>query len=248
MGRGRRTARRRGGTKVSRKVRNDWKQKYRKTTFGHEAVRQAWDPSKTMKQNYESMGLVSNPNYLKHAHERTEPTENTDAGLKATGPATNPVTFMDASTVPSLRDQLSANLPGESHRGEHFMTELEIVYLEPLIRRHGDNYRKMARDLKLNFKQHSAKKLQRRCERLLLLRAKQASENDKDAARSEADGKDQGEGEGEDESGSDSGNGDTNMDVHNKSSHGAGARASAQTRSAGTSNELGKLTGAVVFE
>ncbi len=54
-------------------------------------------------------------------------------------------------------------------RGEHWMSEEEQDYIGNLIKKYGEDYKKMFRDTKLNFRQLTQARLQRRCERYRLL-------------------------------------------------------------------------------
>ncbi|KAK8792518.1 hypothetical protein WA538_000393 [Blastocystis sp. DL] len=53
------------GTKVSLKQNN--RLKFRKGKFGSEAVQKVWDNKKTLRQNYEKLGLVSDTNKMEEA-------------------------------------------------------------------------------------------------------------------------------------------------------------------------------------
>ena len=63
-----------------------------------------------------------------------------------------------------------------ARRGEFFMTHDEINYIKRLVEKHADNYQKMARDMKLNPKQHTLNHLTRRCERYHSLMAQKKAE------------------------------------------------------------------------
>ena len=59
--------------------------------------------------------------------------------------------------------------------------------MEPLISKHGDNYKAMERDIKINRMQKTARHLQTRCERLQRYKAAVKAETDTEMAPEVAD-------------------------------------------------------------
>lgn len=74
----------------------------------------------------------------------------------------------------------AAALPADAEvgprRGKYYMSEDEQAYMRALIAKYGTNYEAMRRDTKLNWKQHTEGRLERRCERYRLLLEQQAQE------------------------------------------------------------------------
>jgi hypothetical protein len=167
--------RRNGGRVNKRKNLNDNREKYHNSTpFANDVVRRGWDRNKTVKQNYATLGLLGgNLNQLPRRDRDTnnELPENSAAlplGSDSIVPK-KPVEFMSGWQLEALREgesmaSIDARPAGASIRGSHYMTELEIAYIEPLFAKYGDNYQKMWKDSQ-NYKQETRLKLQRRCER-----------------------------------------------------------------------------------
>ena len=169
--------RRNNGRKNKRKNLNDNRERYRKDVpFGNLAMKNMWDYSKTVNQNYETMGLLGgNLNVLPRRVPKTDGTRPTPPplGPESVKKPTKKIIFVsgvDAANMPSLREQLDARACGESSRGAFHMTIDEIAYLEPLIEKYENNWNGMFKDNKKNYKQMTREKLQRRCERLCKLR------------------------------------------------------------------------------
>ena len=129
----------------------NWRDTHRKTEFGSREVRSRWDYTKTKKQNYEVLGLAGEVN-SRH-------------GWKVPSGVV-PVEFQSVLDDQGLHQNLQAAPPNASRKGLHNMTEDERQYLQRLVKKYGDDHARMARDLSLNYKQHSKERLKRRCERL----------------------------------------------------------------------------------
>ena len=129
-----------------------------KRVFGDDSVRREWDVTKTPSMNYAALALTSNANS----------TELLEAAFKSV--AAGPASFVD---VDEIRALASVSVPKEVRRPPHWMSEEEVAYLTRLSTLHGSNYRKMSRDIKTNYMQHSAEALETRFLRLeLFLKAK----------------------------------------------------------------------------
>ena len=75
-----------------------------------------------------------------------------------------PIEYMKVADIVDLNQKLSASRPNQSKYGVK-MTEDEQAYFEALYAKHGDNVVKMARDMKLNYKQLTKNVLARRLKR-----------------------------------------------------------------------------------
>ena len=125
------TARRAGSAKVSVKAKP--KTLHRTPTFD-KAVPLGWDKKRTLRQNYSSMGIVNDVNrqVLREAPEG-------EAGKPA------PIELV----VPAAKERF------------HPMSEMLMAELRPLVRKHGADVAKMARDRKLNAWQKTEEQLAR---------------------------------------------------------------------------------------
>ncbi|KAL6054361.1 Nucleolar protein 16 [Balamuthia mandrillaris] len=97
------------------------------------AVKARWDPKKTIRQNYQALGLKMNPNQPDFV-------------------APDPVQL----TVPPPAERQPARL-----------SKMERAYVRNWIKKHGDNYKAMSRDLKNNPLQLTPKQLRKKCEMFL---------------------------------------------------------------------------------
>lgn len=133
-----------------------------KRIFGDDSVRKQWDVTKTPTFNYAKLGVTKNPN-------TTELLEAAFDSVKE-----GAASFVD---VDEIRALAAASVPKEVRRPANWMSDEEIYYLTRCSNVHGTNFRKMARDIKTNYRQHSAEHLETRINRLtLFLQAKQAPE------------------------------------------------------------------------
>jgi hypothetical protein len=123
------TARRAGSVRVSVKAKP--KTKHRTPTFD-KAVVLGWNKKSTLRQNYTNMGVVNDVNrqVLIEAPEG-----------EASAPA--PIELV----VPVAKERF------------YPMSEMLMAELRPLIRKHGSNLSKMARDRKLNAWQKTVEQL-----------------------------------------------------------------------------------------
>ena len=163
--------RRNGGRVNKRRNLNDVRERYsKKSPFANKAVMSAWDFSKTVNQNYESIGLLGgNLNDLPRRDDNlTDKGKPAPLGNDSVVPK-QPIQFVSgimASSMPSLRQQLDARASGDSSRGQHHMSVLEKAYIAPLVEKYGmGNWYPMSKDMKLNYKQLTREKLRRKCER-----------------------------------------------------------------------------------
>merc|ERR1712166_100058 len=102
-------------------------------------VSDRWDPKHTLTTNYTKMGLVSNLKSLKvtrQVHKRV---------------IVNPIEF-----------QVGEAVPNKERKG---CSEGEAEVVANLIQKHGENYKAMERDHKINTHQHTASQLRKKVER-----------------------------------------------------------------------------------
>jgi len=137
------------------------KARFRRLPFSDGTVAAAWDSSLTAKQNYAALGLKSSL--------------NAPADVKAHAPGVLSealdikVEWADLPSATEVQEKLKA-AERNPRRPLDFVSEDEQGYLRVLSDKHGSNFVMMARDLKLNWKQHTKEHLQTRFERLARLR------------------------------------------------------------------------------
>ena len=134
--------------KVSRRVRKPLKPTLK--TMRTESIRDAWDSSKTLEQNYSSLKLVG----------------RRDLNRAAPGKR-----IEDAETISSTSGHIFeevTKIESRRIRRKHHVSKGEADYLRRLIAKYDDDYTAMFRDIKLNYKQYTKNHLRRRCTRLKL--------------------------------------------------------------------------------
>ncbi|RQM22509.1 hypothetical protein B5M09_005840 [Aphanomyces astaci] len=131
-----------GKVKVTRKSKPI--RKYKTKFVGDAKIKEVWDHKLTTAQNYEKIGLWKNPNSIEHIRECTDEVIDPDELFDV--PDSDVLTFHDKN----------------HKKAENHMSELEIQYLRPIIKKHGDDY-------DVNNEQWTVAKLKRRCARLKLV-------------------------------------------------------------------------------
>lgn len=147
-------------------------------------VREHWDDKLTLKQNYARIGLSSNSNDLvTKAAEKAigaqdgvletgvigEDGQMTTSSVVAgvTGDAKDAgavaVPKEETSLIKAIRKKV-AEAPGAV---KMIQSDGQRDILERLVAKHGNNFKAMERDIKINTWQHSAKVLEKRCKRYL---------------------------------------------------------------------------------
>ena len=154
MVKARKNNRNRRATKVKQKAPRDVHKKFYKPTFHKKEIQELWDNSLTQNENLKRIGVLSDSNDVQ---KKTE--EDQDAKKEP-----KPIEYMKVADIVDLNQKLSASRPNQSKYGLK-MTEDEQAYFEALYTKHGDNVVKMARDMKLNYKQLTKNVLARRLKR-----------------------------------------------------------------------------------
>ena len=117
--------------------------------------REKWARGVTTGGNYAKMGLVANVNDLSAATDLVKDgavARNGEEGEKSLGE-----TWMEKKNA-GLMEEAPRRVP-------FYMSEEDMAYVKPLIDRYGVDYKKMARDLKLNAMQQTPAWLKRKCTR-----------------------------------------------------------------------------------
>jgi hypothetical protein len=150
MVRSRKSVRRKGAKRVTRKAKS--RLHHLSNNFGNEKIKALWNHEKTLRQNYDRIGLAYDPNGRKLGAQVSE------KPIHATKKEIEVVELFDLP--------LGGVDPTVSGKRKHHISPENRTYLEALVAKHGDDYGAMARDLKLNFKQHTRSFLKRRVLRL----------------------------------------------------------------------------------
>lgn len=136
-----------------------------------------WDETDTVIRNYRSFGVASNPNLigaksrcekivevvsLQKPPEPNQPDEDN-------GEIKDPEFRVIDSGSDLEEDDLKSALGKRRRDGKtaplQRLTTMQRVYVGRLIKKHGNDYQAMSRDLKLNAMQHSVAALQKLCNR-----------------------------------------------------------------------------------
>ncbi|CAH0486120.1 unnamed protein product [Peronospora farinosa] len=126
-------------------------------------VQQIWDHNLTTRQNYANLGLEANPNAYATLRESI-------LGADGTLEAADEARLFEVPDSDFLGDR-------NPKRIANYVSEEEAKYLRKLIAKHGNDYTKMGRDIKINNMQWTEQKLRRRCARLALLDANLISQS-----------------------------------------------------------------------
>ena len=146
---------REGGRKISRQIKKKKKAVGRRVP--HPAFEEDWNRKSSLVKNFAAAGLALDPNKAVPIKGNEKLNYNKfydktpESGRKP-----------KSKTIAAL-EEIAAR---PSDRPDH-VPEGESLILQDLIRKHGDDYTKMARDMKLNAYQHTANQLKRRCAKYL---------------------------------------------------------------------------------
>lgn len=128
------------------------------------AIKEAWDKSISPADNLSNFGLNANPN------------QNLAGALGGLGRRMQPkpanaesAAFVGLAKIPSDKDLAQDNLADYNPK-RRVMTEADQEYAARCIKKYGDNYASMSKDVKdCNVQQHTQHKLQKLCEKYLSL-------------------------------------------------------------------------------
>mgnify|MGYP005851308151 CR=1 FL=1 len=127
-------------------------------------VKKLWDVKKTPKQNLAAMGLSMDIN-----NKPEDDTDHHDIQMATTNNKPNVIELFD---VPESDEH------GKSRRVP--LQKEEQEYMVACLEKYGTNYRRMFRDTKVNFLQHTEDKLRKMGARFLLLERDQVLVNEED--------------------------------------------------------------------
>eukprot|EP00617_Octactis_speculum_P011380 CAMPEP_0185773672 /NCGR_PEP_ID=MMETSP1174-20130828/74613_1 /TAXON_ID=35687 /ORGANISM="Dictyocha speculum, Strain CCMP1381" /LENGTH=162 /DNA_ID=CAMNT_0028460461 /DNA_START=12 /DNA_END=500 /DNA_ORIENTATION=+ len=139
--------------KIPRAAKNSVKSKYRKPIFSMPAIAEKWNPERSSTQNLSALGLSSNPNFTVGAPGRVTTEIQT--------PEVDPCELFDIpeSSTGGKFEECDAN----PKRRSRPMLEVEYRYAAALVKKYGQDYSAMSRDMKLNRDQLTKPKLEKLC-------------------------------------------------------------------------------------
>lgn len=150
---------RRRAHKVTRKPRMHARLRVLKN-LNNPLVKQFYDNDKLPVDNMKALGLETNangigqPRYTRHPDEKEAKDE-----------------------FPGFLGYVES-LPPSSAKPKNIIADIEMDYLEAIVNKHGDNYKAMERDMKLNYKQYTENQLKRLVKRFNELKAAQEEPSD----------------------------------------------------------------------
>jgi len=154
---------------IAKQTRSQYRKKKKAAHFGGKAgtnvfhtkeIKDAWDEKKTLQQNFTKLGLTLNPNAnikARQAKIKVVPVEELRSG--------------PAGALHAKLDEMNEQTNTPKSYVPKSMSINEQRILLKLIRKHQDDYKAMARDIKINVKQQTEAQL---AKRIALMRHLQA--------------------------------------------------------------------------
>lgn len=127
-----------------------------------------WDPSETPAGNLSRLGFVAHPNQAESSTVSTSQ-QRTGIATSATRTANKTDGTATQSTIIELYDVPDSDEVPSRRRSKFPLTAEEENYIAVGLRKWGDDYTRMFRDLKANPMQHTEEKLRKLGSRYLLL-------------------------------------------------------------------------------
>ncbi|KJE97688.1 hypothetical protein CAOG_07793 [Capsaspora owczarzaki ATCC 30864] len=179
----------------SSKVKHRTARNLRKVSVLHPDVQAAWDKNKTLKENFASLGLVVDPNATLQL--RAEANLAASRGLLSNGDAPGSVDLLAldaqaaadaaeaAAGTPKVSEAVSVDGALEAKAAKTASAQVHQPpgvqeFVRALMERHGTNYKAMARDKELNYLQHTANQIRRKCTLYRRLQGESVDSDDDD--------------------------------------------------------------------
>lgn len=124
---------RRSGSKVSFKQQKHLSLRVQEKL--NKEIRKAYDKNLTVKENLANMGLVADPNEME----------------KSSAAAKKDSAFLGFIT----------NSQGVESKKKKKLSDLDLNYVRANVKKHGDDFKAMERDIKTNYMQHTAKQMEK---------------------------------------------------------------------------------------
>ena len=148
--------------RVTRDTKSQKRRKKKMRHFGFmppKGITEQWDNRKTLAQNYEEMGLLTDVNKIgKPKKGKGEAGGSGDEGAERVGYMIPILKKIEEAPAPPPYVPKSMGLP-------------EQRILDRLMRKHGEDYEAMARDIKVNVHQQTSAQLKKRIELFKTLRS-----------------------------------------------------------------------------
>lgn len=174
---GNKKSRRSGGMKTTRsqlKKRKRLQHFANTAALAHRRPIEGWDDTLTLKQNYKMLGLALDANrVVANPRKAMENPDDQYVPAKGTG------------LLSEKLDELKA-MPKRAPYQAKSMSIQEQYRLQDLIKKHGDNYEAMQRDLKLNINQDTARQLEKRIKLMKQLHAAGEEEEEEEEIEEDA--------------------------------------------------------------
>jgi hypothetical protein len=126
-------------------------------------VRARWDASKTTAENYRRLGLTAAPNRQLRRQVEGDALPRVDVNID---PAAQRVRERLAAEKLGPLDLYKPVTEADVEPRRYHWAEGQITLVTALVRKHGTDYAAMERDTKLNYLQHTRKKLKGMCEKM----------------------------------------------------------------------------------
>lgn len=144
---------------------------YKPTQIDDKSVRSQWNPRKSPSQNMAAMGLVTSVNSTIDARDAFA-----HAYIKQSTDSSKAIELFDIPDSDQLtNDESKSNnkittLPGKTYSQRTLPVSIDDQkYIIKCLKKHGDDYTAMMRDIKVNDMQHTSTKLRKMAARFYLL-------------------------------------------------------------------------------
>lgn len=164
------TKKRRSGRTGRTKLKNKNHQFYKPPKIQDQTVRSIWNPRKSVAQNMAAMGLQSgvNSSIDKRAAMALAEAQEKDPDCKPN--ENKAIELFDIPQSDNLKKNGITNLPGKTYAQTLLPVSIEDQkYISKCLAKHGEDYKRMMRDIKTNNMQHTAAKLKNMAEKFYLL-------------------------------------------------------------------------------
>jgi len=138
-----------------------------------EKVYQLWDPKKTFLENYHALGIL--PKHKINSINSCKDKDNVVVGeaiIRSDGSIAledfemlnNDLNIEKGARIANTNSVIDELFhPRPARKLEPRMSKQESIYWKRLISKHGNDYKAMERDMKLNYYQHTEIQCQKRC-------------------------------------------------------------------------------------
>eukprot|EP00126_Sphaerothecum_destruens_P003897 Sdes_comp17709_c0_seq1m6979 len=129
---------------------------YKRVRITDPIVKASWNPKKTVRENFSSLGLCLNPN----DGSKIKNSQQEDSAMAIDEPASQ--VEVQSSLIAELEKKASCGVKKITKPSQG-----QLEFVKALVNKHGSDYVAMSKDLNLNFYQHTPKQLQKKCAKYL---------------------------------------------------------------------------------